>query len=209
MKLSLFGATGRTGKHILEQALEAGHEVTALVRSPEKLITSGDQLKVIQGNVTDAARVEEAVAGADAVISALGPTDNKPTFTVSRGTALIIDAMEKHGVRRLVVSAGAGVEVSQDDPQFINKVIGFLVRTFSKNVYEDMARTVEAVRNSNLAWTVVRVPMLTDDPAKGNVKVAYVGKGMGARITRADMAEFMLQQVEDDAYLQQAPAISN
>ena len=84
-----------------------------------------------------------------------------------------------------------------------------MVRTFSGNVYEDMVRMVDVVRNSDLDWTIVRVPMLTEDPAKGEIKVAYVGKGMGSRITRADTADFLLQQLEDNNYLHQAPAISN
>ena len=117
--------------------------------------------------------------------------------------------MDAHGVKRLIISAGAGVEDPNDAPKLMNKVIGFMVRTFSSNVYEDMVRTVDVVRSSDLDWTIVRVPMLTDDPAKGDVTVAYVGKGMGARITRADMAAFMLEQLEDGSYLHQAPAISN
>jgi putative NADH-flavin reductase len=209
MKLTIFGATGRTGQHLLQQALEAGHEVTALVRSPAKLTIQDDRLAVVQGDISNAAQVDEAVAGSEAVISVLGPASNKPEFTVSRGTEHIIAAMEKHGLRRLVLSAGAGVLDPNDEPKLFDKVIGFMVRTFSANVYEDMVRTVTAVRNSDLDWTIVRVPMLTDGPPQGGIKVAYVGKGIGPRITRADMAAFMLQQLHDDSYLQQAPAISN
>lgn len=209
MKLAIFGATGRTGQHLVRQALEAGHEVTALARTPEKLNLENDLLTVIQGDVTDPARVDEAITGAEAVISVLGPTSNKPEYMVSQGMGHIVVAMDKQGTRRLVVSAGAGVADPNDDPKLINKIIGFLVRTFSRYVYEDMVHTVETVRASDLDWTIVRVPVLTDDPPKGDVKVAYVGKGMGSRITRADMAAFMLKQVEDETYLRQAPAISN
>ena len=193
----------------MRQALEADHEVTALVRTPAKLTVNDDRLKVLQGDVTQADQVEEVVAGAEAVISVLGPTSNKPDFMVSQGMGHIIAAMDKHGIRRLVVSAGAGVADPNDDPKLPNKIIGWLVRTFSRYVYEDMVRTVEAVRASDLDWTIVRVPMLTDDAPKGDVKAAYVGKGMGSRLTRTDLAAFMLQQVEDKTYLGQAPAISN
>lgn len=209
MKLTIFGATGRTGQHLLQQALEAGHEVTALVRSPAKLTIADDRLALVQGDISSASQVEEAIAGSEAVISVLGPTSNKPEFTVSRGTEHIIAAMEKHGLRRLVVSAGAGVADAHDSPKLFDKVIGLMVRTFSGNVYADMVRTVSAVRNSNLDWTIVRVPMLSDGPPQGSIKVAYVGKGMGPRITRADMAAFMLRQLQDEAYVHQAPAISN
>ena len=209
MKLTIFGATGRTGQHLLAMALEAGHDVTALVRSPAKLSPAGAHLTVVQGDITNAAQVDRAVAGSEAVISVLGPASNKPEFTVSRGMEHIIAAMEKHGPRRLVVSAGAGVPDPHDEPKLFDKIIGFLLRTFSGNVYEDMLRMVTAVRHSDLDWTIVRVPMLTDNPPQGSIKVAYVGKGLGSRITRADMAAFMLQQLQDDSYIQQAPAISN
>jgi putative NADH-flavin reductase len=190
-------------------ALEAGHEVTALVRSPSKLVIDDGRLTVLQGDITDGTRVAEAVAGADAVVSVLGPTRNKPDFMVSQGIEHIIAAMEKHGIRRLVMSTGAGVPDAKDDPKLFNKVMGFLVRTFSRYVYEDMVQAVKVVRQSDLDWTVVRVPMLINEPARGDITVAYVGKGLGSRISRADLAAFMLQQVEDLSYLHQAPAISN
>lgn len=209
MNLAIFGATGRTGQYLVRQALEAGHEVTALVRTPAKLTVNDDRLMVLQGDVTHADQVEETVAKAGAVISVLGPTSNKPDFMVSQGMEHIITTMNKHGIRRLVVSAGAGVADPNDDPKLPDKVIGWLVRMFSRYVYEDMVRTVEAVRASDLDWTIVRVPMLTDDPLKGDLTVAYVGKGMGSRLARADLAAFMLQQVEDMSYLRQAPAISS
>jgi putative NADH-flavin reductase len=209
MNLAIFGASGRTGQYLVRQALEAGHAVIALVRTPAKLAIDNDRLRILQGDVTQAFQVDEAVVGAEAVISVLGPTSNKPDFMVSQGMEHIIAAMDKHGIRRLVVSAGAGVADPNDDPKLPNKVIGWLVRMFSRYVYEDMVRTVEVVRASELDWTIVRVPMLTNDPPKGDVKVAYVGKGMGSRLTRADLAAFMLRQVEDKTYLGKAPAISN
>lgn len=209
MKLAIFGATGGTGQHLVKQALERDYQVVAFTRSPEKLPSRSDGLAVVQGDVQDADKVEEAVAGADAVVSALGPTENKPTFTVSKGTQHIVAAMHRHGVERLVVSAGAGVPDPKDEPKLFNHTINFLLKLVSRWVYEDMRRTVEAVRHSDLRWTVVRVPMLTDDQPTGEVKVGYVGKGMGPRLTRADMARFMLDQVESDEFVHQAPAISN
>ncbi|MFW6069356.1 MAG: NAD(P)-dependent oxidoreductase [Chloroflexota bacterium] len=209
MKLTIFGATGRTGQHLVEQALARGHQVTAFTRSPQKLAAYRDRLHIVQGDVQDSGAVKRAVAGADAVISVLGPTQNTPDYQITRGTGHILDAMKKHGVRRLVISAGAGVGDPQDEPKLFNKLINVLLKLVSRHVYEDMKRTVDTVRSSDVDWTVVRVPMLTDGPAKGHVKTGYVGKGMGPRITRADMASFMLDQVESDAYLHKAPAISN
>lgn len=209
MKLTIFGATGRTGQHVVEQALERGYEVTAFARSPQKLEAFRERIAIVDGDVQEAGAVEEAVAGADAVISVLGPTENTPDYQVTRGTRHMLDAMNQHSVDRLVISAGAGVGDPQDEPRLFNKLINIALKLFSRHVYEDMKRTVATVRDSDVDWTIVRVPMLTDDAPKGEVKVGYVGKGMGPRITRADMASFILDQVDDDAYLHQAPAISN
>lgn len=209
MRLTLFGATGRTGRHVLEQALAAGHDVTILARDPSKVAAESPRLTVLAGDLRNLEQIDRAVAGADAVLSVLGPRENKPTFEITQGTEAIIAAMKKHGVRRLILSAGAGVGDPKDSPKLINHLINFLLKAVSRYVYEDMVKVVAAVRASDLDWTVVRVPMLTDDPATGSVKVGYVGRGTGPRLSRADMADFMLRQLTDDAYIRQAPAISN
>lgn len=209
MKLAIFGATGRTGQHLLRQALEEGHQVIILARDPAKVAVKNDRLRVVKGSVTEPACVDQVIAGADAVMSVLGPTSNEPTFEISRGTQSIIQLMKKNGVKRLVISAGAGVGDPGDAPKLFNKLINLLLKATAKNVYEDMLRTVALVRESGLDWTIVRVPMLTDAPETGQVKVGMVGKGMGPRITRADMAKYMLQQVQSEQQLRKAPAVSN
>jgi putative NADH-flavin reductase len=209
MKITIFGATGKTGALVVEQALAAGHTVHALARTPSKLAIANERLTIIQGDIGNAAQVAQAVQGADAVISVLGPTSNAPDFQVSHGTANILAAMQAQGVRRLIVSAGAGVRDPHDTPKLFDKAIVALLQVVSKNVYADMQRVVETVRASDRDWTIVRVPMLTDGAKTGTVRVGYVGKGIGTRITRADLAAFMLEQLQDNTYLRQAPAISN
>ena len=209
MKLTVFGATGKTGRYLVEQALARGHTVTALARNPAKLALQHEQLKVIPGDIRDAAKVAQAVAGADAVISVLGPTSNKPELAVSQGMDNILAAMRQHGVQRLIQSAGAGVRDPKDQPTLVHAFFGGLVRVLSPNVVKDMEQVVEKVRGSNLDWTVVRVPMLTEDPATGRVREGYVGKAIGPRLSRADMADYLLRQLESSAHLRQAPAISN
>jgi putative NADH-flavin reductase len=209
MKITIFGATGGAGQHLVRGALQRGYAVTAFARNPEKLAAESERLKVVQGDVQDAAKVDEAIASADAVISLLGPRENKPVFTITQGTEHILAAMDRHGVERLVISVGAGVSDPNDDPNLVDRVIKFALKLVSRWVYADMARAVARVRQSDVNWTVVRVPMLTDDEAKGEVKSGYVGRGVGPRLSRADMANFMLDQVESDAFTRKAPAISN
>ncbi len=209
MKLTIFGASGRTGQHLVQQALEAGHSVTALARTPSKISVQHPGLTLIQGDILDPACVEQAVSVADAVLSVLGPTANKPDYIITKGTRHMLDAMQKHSVRRLIISAGAGVPDPNDDPQLINHVISFLLNVFSRHVVADMLQVVDLVRRSDRDWTIVRVPMLTDQPRSGQIRVGWVGKGTGPRLSRADMAAFMLQQLEQDTFMRQAPVISN
>jgi putative NADH-flavin reductase len=210
MKLALFGATGRTGRHLLAQALQQGHSVTALARDPRQLAwAETGRLQVVSGDVRDAAAVSATVAGAEAVLSVLGPTSNRPELAVSAGTDNLLAAMRQHGVRRLIQSTGAGVRDPQDQPTPIHAFFGALVRRLTPNVLADMTQTVDKIRASDLDWTLVRVPRLTDGAPTGHIRVAYVGPELGLQLTRADLAGFMLQQLADTRYLRQAPAISN
>jgi putative NADH-flavin reductase len=208
MKLAIFGGTGKTGQHLVKQALEAGHHVTALARTPSKLDIQHERLHVIQGDIVDAEKVSAVVEGADALLSVLGPPNNEPNFVISQGTDHMLAAMRQHGVQRLVISTGAGVRVPQDKPGLIDKVASLALNLMAKNVAADMRQVVEKVQASDRDWTIVRVPMLTDQPPQGQMKVGYVGD-ISPRLSREDMAEFMLAQVHSGEHVGNAPAISN
>lgn len=208
MKLAVFGATGGTGKHVVQQALEAGHEVVALARTPSKL-DARDGLQIVQGDVLDAASVEQVVAGADAVISALAPPNNEPNFVISQGMNLILEAMRKHEVQRLVVSAGAGVVMPKDKPTLVSRFFGVMLGLISKNVVADMEQAVRKVTASDRDWVVARAPRLTNQAGTGKIVAGYVGEGPGTSLTREDFARFMLEQIDSDTWLREAPALSN
>lgn len=208
MKLAIFGGTGKTGQHLIQQALDAGHEVTALARTPAKMTLQHPKLRIIQGDILEEERVEEVIQGVDAVISVLGPTGNKPQFTISRGMEHILKAMQQHQVRRIIISAGAGVHEPHDKPKLIDRFWGLLLRMMAKNVIADMEQAVYRVKTSDRDWTIVRVPMLTDAPAQGKLIIGYVGD-IRPRLSRADMAAFMLKQIQDSTFVRKAPAISN
>lgn len=209
MTLTILGATGKTGVHLLDRALEAGHHVRALVRDLAKIERCDERLKLFQGDVRDGLAVARAVEGSDAVVSVLGPTSNAPDMAVSDGMAHVLAAMGRHGVRRLLVVAGAGVGAEGDRPGPLDRLIGFALRLAAKNVLADMQRTVELVRASDLDWTIVRVPMLTDAPATGRWRVGMVGRGTGPRLARADLAAFLLTQVDDREHLHASPVVSH
>jgi putative NADH-flavin reductase len=208
MKLTIFGATGRTGRQLLTQALEAGHEVTAFVRDPSKLDITHSRLHVKRGDISDAKAVEDAINGQDAVLSALGPARGGPKDVMGAAARNIVAAMKSAGVRRLVTLTGAGVVQPGDAPKLFNRFMSLMLNTFAKDILTDSAEHARIVRDSGLDWTVVRVPMLTDGPRKGTYRVGMVGIDDGPRISRADVAEFMLKQLGPDAKPQTSPVIS-
>ena len=209
MNVTILGATGRTGQELVKQALAAGHEVVAYVRNAEKITQTHPHLRVVVGGLEDDDALREAFRGVDAVVSGLGPVGNKPDYVLGRGMPHIITAMQAEKVSRLVLSTGAGVRMPGDTPGLFDRVMGGLLNLFAKHVLEDSRRMVTAVVESNLAWTIVRVPVLNDKPATGNLRVGMVGQGTGTQLSRADMAAFMLAQLNDEQYVRQAPVISN
>ncbi len=124
----------------MEQALAAGHEVRVLVRDPSKLQLGDERLVVVRGDVLDASKVEETIAGTDAVLSALGRTKGSTSDVQTRGTENIVAAMERHGVRRLVSLTGAGVKDPRDEPKLVDRAITFLLRRLQPDVLEDRVR---------------------------------------------------------------------
>ncbi len=209
MKLTLFGATGRTGIPFIQQALEAGHEVTAFVRNPSRLTMQHARLKVVQGDVFDAVKVEQAISGADAVVSVLGHAKDTPRNLMAVAAQNIVIAMKKHGVRRIVTLTGAGVRDENDQPKLVDNIIRFLLTVLSPAVLKDSEDHVRIIRESGLDWVVVRGPMLTEGPRQSKYRVGMVGKGSGTRIARADVADFMLKQVTDKTYLRAMPMVSD
>jgi putative NADH-flavin reductase len=205
MKLTIFAATGGIGRHLLEQAVAAGHDVTAAVRNPANLTRD---VRVVRIDLADpdAAAVEEAVAGADAVLSGLGIRTPADAGITGRGTASIIDAMSAAGTRRLVVVSAAPLGTvpspARPHPPKHDPGDGFFMRhllapfakaAFGKN-YVDLAVMEDAVRASGLDWTIVRPPKLTDKALTGTYRTALGSNVRGGfSISRADVADLMLR----------------
>jgi putative NADH-flavin reductase len=210
MKIAIFGATGETGRQLVEQALAAGHEVVAYVRNPSKLNTRHENLTIVHGDLADQAMIERAISGADAVISVLGPRGGSKGKPITRGMQNIIEAMKRQGVRRLIISSTLSAKDPNDLPDFKAKALVNLVKLTMHAAYEEIVSVAETVRKSDLDWTIVRLTTLNNNPKSGKVRVGYLGKGeVGLRVSRADLAEFMLKQVQDTKYLRRAPVISN
>jgi len=210
MRIAVFGATGGTGKQLVEQALSIGYQVVAYARNPSKLEIENENLTIVQGELADQALIEKAIMSADAVISVLGPRGDSKNKPHTEGMQNIITAMKKQGVRRLIVTSTLSAKDPNDLPEFKARALVNLVKLTMHSAYEEIVSVAETVRSSDLDWTIVRLTMLNNNPKSGKIKAGYLGRGeVGTWISRADVADFMLKQVEDTKYLRQAPAISN
>lgn len=208
MKLLIIGPTGGTGRELVKQALEQGHEISAFARSPEKLGIAHHNLRVVKGDVTDPASVEQAVRGQDAVLCALGTRILRKNTLQSDGTRNIVQAMQKHGVRRLVLESSLDVGDSKGQLGFF---FGHIIRpTFLRNVFEDKELQEKIVRESPLEWIIVRPAMLTDGPRTGNYRAGFAADdaSITRKISRADVAEFMLKQLTERVYVRKTPGLS-
>ena len=209
MHITIFGASGRTGKLLVQAALDAGHSVTAFVRDPAKLTIQHPALRLVQGDTSDTAAVARAVTGAEAIMSGLGPVKGSPKDLLVTAQRHIVAAMQAAGVKRYVLLTGAGVRDPQDQPKLIDKVFGFLLKLTAADVLKDSEDSVRLVEATELDWIVVRGPRLTEGPKTGRYRVGYVGQNSGTQISRADLADFMLEQaVGPSQWIRKLPMIS-
>jgi putative NADH-flavin reductase len=209
MKIIVFGASGGTGIEIVKQALATGHLVTAYVRNPAKINIQHNNLIVLQGDVMDANAVEKAVAGQEAVISALGPTRPPAAGMMETAAHNILSAMKKAGIGRLVSTTGAGVRHPQDQPKLMDHIMKGLLTLLAGDVLKDSAANVAVLRASNIDWTIVRFPRLIDGPKTGKYRVGYIGKDSGSQLSRADGADFVLKELTEKQYIHQMPVVSH
>ena len=208
LRILIIGATGGTGRQLVRQALEQGHQVTAFVRKPEKLKIAHPSLRVTRGDVLDYASVESAMQGQDAVLSALGHKHLLgPTKILSEGTANILRAMKTFRVPRFICESSLGVG-SAVGRLGLPATLGFvpLVLPF---YFWDRVRQEKLLEDSNVDWVIVRPAMLTNGSRSGRYRY---GSDVGSyiwpnRISRADVADFMLNQLKDDSYVGTAPGI--
>ena len=206
VKLIIFGSTGSIGRQLVKQALEQGHMVTAFARDPVRVDIKHNNLQVAQGNVMDPASVERAVQGHEAVLCSIG-AGRKGTVR-SEGTRNIIRAMEKADVRRLICQTTLGVGDSQGNLNFFWKYIMF--GFFLRPMFADHILQENYVKQSHLDWIIVRAGAFTDGNRTGEYQHGFpdTDQTTKLKISRADVADFILKQLTDDTYLHKTPGLS-
>ncbi|MFI5944359.1 NAD(P)-dependent oxidoreductase [Streptomyces uncialis] len=198
MRITVFGATGGVGRELVGQGLAAGHEVTAVVRDPARLTVTGDALRVVRADLTVPGEVRSAVAGQDAVLSALGPRTRKDAGITAPLTAAVLAAMADEGVRRLLVVSATPLGTPPPGEPRLDRMMKAVVDRVFKANYDDLREMEKALAASGADWTAVRPPRLLDGPVTGAYRRAVGGNPPSARaIRRADVAHAMLAAITD------------
>lgn len=208
MKVVVFGATGSVGVEIVQQALNKGFEVTAFARNPDKMTNLRHaNLKIYKGDVRKPNDVENAVQNHDVVLCALG--DGKTGKIRASGTRNIIDAMNKNGIKRLICQSTLGMGGSYGNLNFFWRHIMFGM--LLKKVFQDHQLQEQYILNSDLDYTIVRPSAVTEGTITNGYKIGFDGefKRLNLKISRADVADFMLRQLQMDGYIKKAVSISN
>ena len=209
MKIIVFGATGNIGRLAVARMLKDGHEVTAFARRPKTLGINDPKLTLHAGDAMDAESVAAAVRDHDAVVITIGAGMSRKSVIRSQGTMNVIQAMHRHGVRRLICQSTLGAHESWTNLNFFWKRIMFGV--LLRPVFLDHELQEKLVRASGLDWTIVRPSAFTDGPATGSFKENFAPdfRKLKLTISRADIAEFLNRQLGESTYLRRAVAISN
>ena len=209
MKLAILGTTGSVGSELVTQALAAGHQVTALVRAQPRAGEIDDRVELIVGDATSADSVKRAVQGSDAVLSALGHAKGASDDLLAQTSSNLIAAMQADGVPRLVVLSSAAVVDRADRPSLFYGAARVLLRAVMPSVVRDHRNQARLIEDSGVAWTIVRGPLVfTDGPHSGRYHAGPIGRDSGPRISRADLADFMLAIANDGGFVRMKPLVS-
>jgi putative NADH-flavin reductase len=200
VRIAIFGASGRTGRQLVERAVAKGHQVTAIVRNPDGLAADlHGAVRIVEADVMDADAIAPALADADCVVSALSGPGRAPSSVWSESTRSIVQAMREANVRRYIAITGSMLDATGDGPffRYIGKPIA---RRILKGSANDMRRAEQLIHESGLDWTIIRVPRLTDKPARGRYRIALERNvPREFSLPRADLATCTLTVLADDA----------
>ena len=208
-KIALLGASGQTGQEFLKLALSIGYEVKALVRDKNKIKQVDPKLDLIEGDVLSERDVNNLVEGSDIVVSLFGHVKGSPEWLQTNGTKNIISAMEKYDVERIISLSGGGLPFPEKDkPKFMDHLIRAIMKVAVPRILNDAIVHAKVLKESNRKWVIVRGPRLTNDADLGSYRVGWVGVNASTKISRKDLADFILKQVDDDTYNFQMPFVS-
>lgn len=210
MTITVFGANGGIGSLLVKQALEKGYQVRAYVRESSKFDIAHPNLTIFRGDLYAFNKIESAISGTNAVISTLGPSKRiYNDFAILAGHKNIIESMEKHNVKRLITIATLSVKSKEDKPSLITRLSAIMASIIHPSGYKELVQVGSLLQTSTLDWTIVRFLMRVDGPQTDNISVSFGDKKIKWKISRADIASFILSQLEEKQYIRSMPIIGS
>jgi putative NADH-flavin reductase len=199
-KILVIGANGGVGAEVVKLALQQGHEVTAIVRNPDRLKIRHDHLTIVKGDILQPETIRKSFEGKDIVVSAIGSNSRKATTLYSEGNRNVLNAMKETGVKRAFFISASGIEVNPSFNFVLQWATKNILQRLFKEMYKDLERMEAVIHNSDLNWTIVRPPRLTNAGTSGNYRISinrYLDQGKS--ISRADLAYFILANMHNDS----------
>lgn len=205
MRLTVFGASGKVGQLVVEEALKDGHQVVAFVHTNNPF-KDNKKLAVVSGDIKDQVAVAKALEGADSVISTLGSWGTKSKDIVSSGVENIIPSMQKNKQKRIITVTGSGAHWSQDQPNFLQRLNHRFIKIVSSKILTDGERHIRLLEKSGLDWTVIRSPIMSSKKAK-KYKLDYIEPAVYETVSRKAVARCMVDQLKNPSYIRKAPHV--
>ncbi|WP_026590871.1 SDR family oxidoreductase [Bacillus sp. UNC437CL72CviS29] len=206
-KVAIIGANGKAGKYLITQALLEGYFVRILTRDPQKFKISHKHLEVVKGDARDISAIRRLLQGCNAVINAVGQP-KKESYIFSTVTNHILEVMKEYGIKRYILISGGSMDVQEDTKSLLNKIGAKLFRLFLSSMMKDKYKELQLVRDSNVSWTIVRLPFVVDGEGTGKIKESLIDLP-GIKIQNGDIAPFVIKQIQDEMYSWKCPFISN
>ena len=212
MKITILGSTGFVGKVLIRKAIASGYQVKTLARNPEKLEEIKDKIEIIEGSVFESSSVEAAIIGAEAVLSTIGPPQTGKLFDphqYEKAMKEIVRIMDKNGIKRYIHIGGAGHSGGDDDVwNFSRKFLRLFLNLFGKQILVAKHLEWEVLKSSDLDWTLVRPPRISNEMTSGSISVDEKNL-KNLKVSVNDLTDFILQQISSKEWIRKAPLISS
>jgi putative NADH-flavin reductase len=209
LNIVVVGANGGIGREVVLQALDAGHRVTAILRTPSNLAVEHVNLKIVKGDVNEESSLEAHLKQHDVLVSAIGKSSLKKTTLYSQGSRNLINVMQRSGVPRAFFISASGLEVNPTHSWLVRFATRYVLQVLLRNMYADLRKMESIIKDSKINWTIVRPPELVDSDATGNYRMAVDQQlTNGLKISRADVGHFIVQHLVDDAVVKKTVEIA-
>ncbi|WP_249709371.1 SDR family oxidoreductase [Bacillus cereus] len=206
-KIAILGANGKAGKYLVNEALKKGYEVKILTRNSNNMTIINENLETIIGNARDFSSIRELLKGCQVVVNAVGQPKNE-SYIFSTVTKHILEAMKESKIKRYILISGGSLNVTGDQKRIVNKIGATLFKLFLPKMMQDKYKELQIIQNSEVDWTIVRLPFVIEGNGIGNIKESLVDMP-GIKIQNGDIAPFIIKQINSDRYVRKCPFISN